>query len=135
MRPAVGRSKPATSRSTVVLPDPDGPSMEKNSPSRMSRSRSATAVVSPNVLRRRVREMATDMSGVCQDCAADSLVPTSNLRGFALHQGPAPRIPRKLADCGALGSSTTRAAGPQRPHEPGTREPALESSGLALERL
>ena len=33
--PASGISKPAIIRSTVVLPEPDGPSMEKNSPSPM----------------------------------------------------------------------------------------------------
>ena len=32
-----GISKPATSRSSVVLPQPDGPSSAKNSPSAMSR--------------------------------------------------------------------------------------------------
>ena len=32
--PASGRSKPAISRSVVVLPEPDGPSSVKNSPSR-----------------------------------------------------------------------------------------------------
>ena len=32
-RPLVGSSKPAIMRSVVVLPDPDGPSIEKNSPS------------------------------------------------------------------------------------------------------
>ena len=31
-RPASGRSKPATSRSAVVFPQPDGPSSERNSP-------------------------------------------------------------------------------------------------------
>ena len=49
-RPAVGRSKPATSRSTVVLPEPEGPSIEKNSPSAISRSRSSTARTSPKCL-------------------------------------------------------------------------------------
>ena len=32
MRPLVGCSKPAIIRSVVVLPQPDGPSIEKNSP-------------------------------------------------------------------------------------------------------
>ncbi len=36
MRPLVGSSKPAIIRSVVVLPHPDGPSSEKNSPGRMS---------------------------------------------------------------------------------------------------
>src|SRR5688500_1200193 len=35
-------------RSVVVLPHPDGPSIEKNSPSAMSRERSSTAATSPN---------------------------------------------------------------------------------------
>src|SRR5690349_17078956 len=43
MVPRVGCSKPAIIRSTVVLPDPDGPSIEKNSPDSMLRSASSTA--------------------------------------------------------------------------------------------
>src|SRR3954467_6895458 len=43
-RPDVGSSKPAIIRSVVVLPEPDGPSIEKNSPSPISRSIPATAV-------------------------------------------------------------------------------------------
>ena len=42
-RPSVGSSKPAIIRSVVVLPEPDGPSIEKNSPSRTSRSTRSTA--------------------------------------------------------------------------------------------
>ena len=34
MVPLVGSSNPAISRSIVVLPEPDGPSSEKNSPRR-----------------------------------------------------------------------------------------------------
>src|SRR5947208_10421692 len=45
--PAVGSSSPAMQRNTVVLPHPDGPSSTKNSPSRTSRDRSATACVPP----------------------------------------------------------------------------------------
>ena len=37
-RPAVGSSNPAIIRRVVVLPEPDGPSIEKNSPSAISRS-------------------------------------------------------------------------------------------------
>ena len=37
MRPALGRSTPAASRSSVVLPQPDGPSSETISPGAMSR--------------------------------------------------------------------------------------------------
>src|SRR6476619_2936740 len=55
--PDVGSSQPALRRRTVVLPEPDGPSMEKNSPWRMSRSTPSTATVSPKTLlslRRRI---------------------------------------------------------------------------------
>ena len=45
--PSVGCSKPAIMRSVVVLPQPDGPSSEKNSPSAIVRSRSSTAVAAP----------------------------------------------------------------------------------------
>ena len=38
--PAVGSSKPATMRSTVVLPQPDGPRNETNSPGSTSRLKS-----------------------------------------------------------------------------------------------
>ena len=42
-RPPSGRSKPAISRRQVVLPEPDGPSIVKNSSARMSRSMPSTA--------------------------------------------------------------------------------------------
>ena len=43
----VGKSNPAIIRSVVVLPQPEGPSRAKNSPSPISRSMSSTAVTSP----------------------------------------------------------------------------------------
>src|SRR4051794_12153357 len=50
-RPDVGSSNPAIIRRVVVLPEPDGPSIEKNSPSRTSRSipSTATTVLAPAV--------------------------------------------------------------------------------------
>ena len=45
--PASGRSKPAIIRSVVVLPEPDGPSIVKNSPRAISRSTPSTATTSP----------------------------------------------------------------------------------------
>ena len=45
--PSSGRSKPAITRSVVVLPEPDGPSIVKNSPRPISRSTPSTAVTSP----------------------------------------------------------------------------------------
>src|ERR1700751_5373228 len=49
--PSVGRSKPAISRSVVVLPHPDGPSSEKNSPASIETSIPSTAATSPNRFR------------------------------------------------------------------------------------
>ena len=45
--PEVGSSKPAIIRSVVVLPQPDGPSSEKNSPVAMSRVTESAASASP----------------------------------------------------------------------------------------
>ena len=47
IEPDVSASSPASSRSAVVLPEPDGPTSTMNSPSSISSERSATAVVSP----------------------------------------------------------------------------------------
>ncbi|MCY1367448.1 hypothetical protein D9M69_543830 [compost metagenome] len=48
MRPSVGRSKPASMRSKVDLPDPEPPSRAKISPFLISRDTSSTAIVSSN---------------------------------------------------------------------------------------
>ena len=48
--PLLGSSKPAIIRSVVVLPEPDGPSIVKNSPWAISRSIPATATTSPYFL-------------------------------------------------------------------------------------
>ena len=42
----MGVSKPAIIRSMVVLPQPDGPSIEKNSPCAIEKSASCTATKS-----------------------------------------------------------------------------------------
>src|SRR3954451_18271629 len=47
MRPPVGNSSPAIIRSVVVLPQPDGPSMTKNSPSATTKLESWTAMNDP----------------------------------------------------------------------------------------
>ena len=48
--PADGATNPPMMFSVVVLPQPDGPSRQKNSPSRMSRSRGCNATASPKLL-------------------------------------------------------------------------------------
>src|SRR5262249_32673952 len=56
--PSSGVSKPAIMRRVVVLPEPDGPSMVKNSPWAMSRSTPSTATTSPYRLVRPLRLMS-----------------------------------------------------------------------------
>src|SRR5690348_2909264 len=58
---------PATIRSVVVLPQPEGPSRATNSPLRISRSSASTADTLPNCLVRRssrTRTSALDASAV-----------------------------------------------------------------------
>ena len=63
MLPEVGVSSPATIRSVVVLPQPDGPSSAKNEPRGTSRSRSFTAVNAANdLVRLRSRRPSYDAS-------------------------------------------------------------------------
>src|SRR5450631_2734285 len=51
--PEVGSSSPAIMRSVVVLPQPEGPSRQKNSPSRTVKVESFTATKSAKLLCRR----------------------------------------------------------------------------------
>ena len=48
--PSVGTTKPPIRFSVVVLPQPEGPSRQKNSPSRISRSSAAQCDVLPVAL-------------------------------------------------------------------------------------
>src|SRR5918994_5558517 len=50
MMPAVGSSNPAISRSSVDLPQPDGPTKTTNSPFSMTRSMPGMMIVDPNDL-------------------------------------------------------------------------------------
>ena len=48
MRPDVWMSSPAIARSSVVLPQPDGPRKQTNSPGKISREMSFSAANAPN---------------------------------------------------------------------------------------
>src|SRR5437867_9882815 len=50
MRPALGVSKPASMRSSVVLPQPEPPSSANSSPLRISSETLSTAVKAPKAL-------------------------------------------------------------------------------------
>ena len=58
MLPPVGCSKPAIMRSVVVLPQPDGPSIVKNSPSAIGNDASRTASTVPKLFETPSSEMA-----------------------------------------------------------------------------
>src|SRR5579862_3175687 len=62
--PESGCSKPAMIRSVVVLPEPDGPSNVKNSPSPTCRSTFSTATTSPYVLRTPVSATSAGKAGL-----------------------------------------------------------------------
>src|SRR3989442_9958535 len=72
MRPSSGRSKPAISRSVVVLPEPDGPSRVKNSPAGISRSTRSTATTSPYVLRMPASRTSISAAGMESAAGSDS---------------------------------------------------------------
>src|SRR5262252_1628917 len=74
MVPAVGSMKPAIMRKVVVLPQPDGPSSETNSPSLSARSSPATAAVPPKRFSM-PRSASLLMSGPHHEIAADRAKP------------------------------------------------------------
>ena len=122
--PAVGSSKPPIIRRVVVLPQPDGPSSEKNSPGRISSEMSSTARTSRNRFDtpdRRISGTASEtvMRGqpTGRLSAGARRVPSSATRarrersatGAALIAGPASCGPRSAT---ARRPSRRRTAGP-----------------------
>ena len=69
-RPASASSSPASSRSAVVLPQPDGPSSATSSPGAMGRSSPSRARTAPKLRRRSVRRTATPGGAVVRRIAA-----------------------------------------------------------------
>src|SRR4029079_178838 len=76
MRPEVTDSRPATMRSAVVLPQPEGPSRTRNSPSAMSRSRPFTTSTAPKDFRMFSRDtfMRSAFHGADEEAAGDVLL-------------------------------------------------------------
>src|SRR5256885_4500999 len=77
--PASGSTSPATMRSTVLLPRPDGPRRERTSPGAASRDTSSTATTAPNDLRRR----RTLSAGAAPLTAGDALARLGSTRDLA----------------------------------------------------
>src|SRR4051812_28465600 len=88
MSPEVGCSSPAMSRSAVDLPQPEGPTNEKNSPSLISRVRSSTAVTLPKFL---VTCCSTtlDMSSPPYDLTPPKQAASHLLPAFSIPRSPA----------------------------------------------
>ena len=76
MRPLVGSSKPASMRISVVLPQPEGPRRQKNSPRKMSRERSSTATASPKRFVTRSKRMSGTAAGSAQGAKERRTAPT-----------------------------------------------------------
>src|SRR3954469_19943303 len=77
--PAVGRSRSAITRSSVVLPQPDGPIRETKSPSLMSRSMSSSATTGPSAVAKVSDNRRTSITAACVAAAA---VPTPAATSF-----------------------------------------------------
>src|SRR6266567_3963665 len=85
MRPLVWMSRPAIARSRVVLPHPDGPRKQTNSPSWISSEMSARAVNAPNCLvRRSMRRYALTSASPSPSRGARPLLLGLGLRAVAL---------------------------------------------------
>ena len=65
----MGSSNPPIMRSVVVLPQPDGPSSEKNSPSPIARSTRSTALTTP---RREWKRLAIPTSWIAAAESSDA---------------------------------------------------------------
>src|SRR5215211_1412095 len=102
MSPYVGSSSPAIIRSRVVLPQPEGPSRTRNSPSATFRLTSDTAVCSANtLLTRRSSSRAMDDFPLQAACGlahlrqqlllrgSDAMARLSNERGIGAELGSA----------------------------------------------
>src|SRR5436190_18518668 len=76
--PESGGSSPAITRSSVVLPQPDGPRKQTNSPASMARLTSSSATTLP----KRLPMLRSDRNTIClrrsRDLSLDLLLPLGN---------------------------------------------------------
>src|SRR5581483_11759931 len=104
MVPVVGSSNPAIIRMVVVLPQPDGPSREKNSPSAMVRSSPATAVTTPPRAWNSLTTPVSSMAGSEPACRVAA--------GAAAWLRAAPTLP--CSSCGPAGPWPAAGSAPAR---------------------
>src|SRR5689334_6780609 len=114
MSPSSGCSNPAIMRSRVVLPQPDGPRSDRNSPLRTSRPMPSMAVAAPNRLVMAVRRTDPSERGVAEGM---SFLPVSDdYSGSA--RGPPPDNP---AEAGALAPDRRSVPAGHEVRDPGER--------------
>src|SRR5882672_2928181 len=137
MVPAETVSSPAIMRSVVVLPQPDGPSMVKNSVSRTSKLTSSTATRSPAAVVKRFVRLRTTSSrlvtgdprpgGVASSLGREQLVELLEVRRAVVRRGE--RVVRKGLDVHGGGK-------PRRWRRVGTRgTPLVELDENGVGRL
>ena len=134
--PSLGCSKPAIMRRLVVLPQPDGPRMERNSPALTARLFSTTAATSPKRLVTFLNSMtgcSKDLSDACvshYECSenfvprntaakpGDWQGPTFEMRGTSLSSNGEMQIPGHVPlDRGRIQEGSAKAHMAVRPHE------------------
>ena len=129
-RPSSGTSKPAMSRSVVVLPEPDGPSSVKNSPCATSRSTWSTAVKSPKRLTSPARRMSGTPGAAVVRTASAACAPSLMLDATLPRRRSASRVqpsrrartPRWHTSSGGIVHSGAAEAQVEAPAEATTNE-------------
>ena len=116
--PASTSSRPASMRSAVVLPEPEGPTRTMNSPSSMWRSRAFTAGMSvPGVDPRRLLELDVGHSAHLLSCLELSTAsPTRGAAAPALRAPPPARRGRAAPSRRSAATRQHRSPAPGRAH-------------------
>src|SRR5712692_8974425 len=125
--PASGCSNPARRRSVVVLPEPLGPRIAKNSPLRMVRERRSTATVSPwRLVTSRMTMLASVLvvstPGVCPPDAANSRVALERMSMRGYNRSPYEKPPHHDPVRRAGRASPPADGGPRQARRPLRRQ-------------
>src|SRR4029079_14897113 len=107
--PALGCSNPAIRRRQVVLPEPDGPSMAKNSPGAMSRSTPSTARTAPKWRYTPRKETATGPPALIAPTP-----PPCRLSSLPADDGDVVARPARIGHAGLLGGAFSDRRLPER---------------------
>src|SRR4051812_81464 len=127
--PAVLDSRPATMRSSVVLPHPEGPTMARNSPAAISRLTPANASkVRSFSVKRRCRSRTRTLEPASADC---TLLPALPALGGLL------RLPVSEADSGddVVHRHVVHHRGFRLAHCATDHEPVADLASAAVERI